>query len=333
MITDCTASPEIYTRKQLRDMMAAFIPSSRIPRKLNIVTDTSDFFRVNYDDVIFLNKRPYIIRNNKYEGRFGLDDQPKFWVKSAKDLLTGESKIIKMVFYEKFTSNIGDLTFDCFRSPEKEARILSLVKGHPNFMQGFSTNDSAGGIIRVIDYIPGTTICEYVLGLGNNHEDYFHNYFTSVLDDYIKLVEAIQFLHDHKEKHGDIRRDHIIRDKKSGLYRWIDFDFNYTHKENMFSYDLFGLGNILVYLTGRGDVTTYELEINNKRVFGSLSNDDRHIVFQNRIVNLKKVYPYIPDLLNNILLQFSAGANIFYDNTSQLINDIKEAKENLGHDK
>ena len=101
----------------------------------------------------------------------------------------------------------------------------------------------------------------------------------------------------------------------------------------MFSYDLFGLGNILIYMTGQGDVTTYELEKNNQRVFGSLSHDDRHIVFQNRIVNLKKVYPYINDSLNGILLQFSAGANIFYDNTSQLINDIKEAKENLSHDK
>ena len=43
------------------------------------------------------------------------------------------------------------------------------------------------------------------------------------------------------EKHGDIRRDHIIIDRESGNYRWIDFDFNYRHRENIYGYDLFGI--------------------------------------------------------------------------------------------
>ena len=150
-----------------------------------------------------------------------------------------------------------------------------------------------------------------------------------MLDDYIKLVGAIEFLHKNGEKHGDIRRDHIIKDSRSGHYRWIDFDFNYWHKENLFGYDLSGLGNILVYLTGQGDVTIQNLKQKDHPSLKKLTNNDLNIIFSNRVVNLKKIYPYISDSLNIILLHFSAGAEIFYENTGQLLNDLFEAREGL----
>lgn len=319
-------SSENYTKNNLRDMMANYVPLSLLPGKFNIITDTTDFFRVDYDNVVILEDRPYLIRNNRREGRFGISDQPKFWVKSAIDLLSGDLKIIKLVYHEKFNSKIGDLTFDCFRSPKKEARILDLVKDHPRFMHGFSAHDSAGNIIRIIDNIPGQSLYDCIPSLGENHEDYYYNHFPAVLDDYIELVDAIKFLHTHREKHGDIRKDHIIKDKESGLCRWIDFDFNFMHKESMFGYDLFGLGNILVFLAGRGDITAREIRRNNPSVFKSLAPQDLNIIFQNRVVNLKKIYPYIPDKLNIIFLYFSLEANIFYDNVSQLLDDLCEAR-------
>lgn len=320
---------EEFTGNRIRELIANHVPSARVPRKVNIITDTSDFFRVEYDNVVILENRPYLIRNNKCEGRFGVCDQPKFWVKSAIDLYSGDSKIIKMVYHERFKTSVGDLTFDCVRSPRKEARILDLVKGHPYFMQGFSTMDSAGNIIRIIDYISGKTIADYILHLGNNHEEYFYNYFPVILDEFIELVEAIKFIHEHNEKHGDIRRDHIIKDKNNDTCRWIDFDFNYMHKESMFSYDLFGLGNILTYLTGKGDITLQTLKKDNQLIFENLTFEDLNIVYQNRIVNLKKIYPYIPSSLNFILLHFSAGAYVFYDNALQLIYDLMEARDDL----
>ncbi len=320
-------SSEKYTRSNLRDMMANYVPLSLLPGKFNIITDTTDFFRIDYDDVVILDDRPYLIRNNRREGRFGVSDQPKFWVKSAIDLLSGDLKIIKLVYHERFNSKVGSLTFDCFRSPKKEARILDLVKDHPHFMHGFSTHDSAGNIIRILDNIQGQSLYEYIPGLGKNHADYFNNYFPAVLDEYIELVDAIKFLHTHREKHGDIRKDHIIKDKENGSCRWIDFDFNFMHKESMFGYDLFGLGNVLVFLAGRGDITARELKKSNPSVFNSLMPKDLNIIFQNRVVNLKKIYPYIPDKLNTIFLHFSLEANIFYDNVTQLLHDLCEAKE------
>jgi hypothetical protein len=324
-----TLSQEHYSQKSLREMMANCIHLSQIPGKINVITNTSDFFRVEYNDVVIIHERPYLIRNNKREGRFGISDEPKFWVKSAIDLITSDVKIMKLVHHEKFKSRVGGLEFDCFRSPKKEARILDLVKGHPSFMQGFSAKDSAGNIVRIIDNIPGRTMASYILDLGESHEDYFHNYFPTVLEDYIELVTAIGFLHENREKHGDIRRDHILKNSNTGIHQWIDFDFNYVHKESMFRYDLFGLGNILVYLAGRGDVTAHYLRKYNQGAYERLNYNDMNIVFKNRVVNLKKIYPYIPESLNLILLHFSAGANIFYDNVPQLINDIIEVKEDI----
>ena len=52
-----------------------------------------------------------------------------------------------------------------------------------------------------------------------------------------------------------------------------------------------------------------------------------NIIFNNRLVNLKKVYPYIPDSLNLVLMHFSLGANVFYEDTVQFLSELQEAKE------
>jgi hypothetical protein len=320
-----------FSHAELRERIAHWLGTDRVPKQLNVITDTTDFYKVDYDDVVILGGRPYLIRNNEREGRFGIDDQQKFWVKRSRDLIDGSVKIIKLVFHERFQATVGEIVFDCFRSPKKEARILDITKGHKRFMQGFSLRDSSGNIIRIIDYIKGKTLADSILQYGKDHDDYFHNYFPSVFAEYIELAEAIRFLHQHGEKHGDIRRDHIIREQETGNSRWIDFDFNYLHKENMFGYDLFGLGNILVYLAGRGDVTTQRLRDSGSPVFNRITSSDVNIIFNNRVVNLKKVYPYVPDELNLILLHFAVSANIFYENTDQLLNDLHEARDKLNN--
>lgn len=316
-----------YSPEKLKEMIAACVGPERVPKQVSIHIDTSDFYRIDYDDVVVLGGRPYLVRNNEREGRFGIEEQQKYWVKRARDLIDGSTKILKLTFLERFQANVGGLSFECYRSPQKEARILEMVDGNLNYMQGYAVKDSAGNIVRIIEYITGKTFADYILELGSNHEDYFYHYFPAVLDEYIELVKAIQFLHDRGEKHGDIRRDHILREKQTGRCRWIDFDFNYLHKENMFGYDLFGLGNILVYLVGRGDVTVQNLKLNNSPVYDLLFHEDMNIIFNNRLVNLKKVYTYIPDSLNLVLMHFSLGANVFYENTEQFLSELLEAKE------
>ncbi len=80
-------------------MAARWLPLSQGSRRFRIHTDTTDFFRVEYGDVVILGDRPYLIRHNAKEGRFGVDDEVKFWVKRSIDLKSGSLKIIKLVFY------------------------------------------------------------------------------------------------------------------------------------------------------------------------------------------------------------------------------------------
>ncbi len=317
------------SQAEIKERISHFLGPGHTPKQVRIYSDTSDFYQIDYGDVVILEGRPYLIRNNEREGRFGIDEQQKYWVKRARDLTDGSTKILKLTFHERFQATVGGQKFDCFRSPRKEARILDIARGNTYFMQGFSVHDSAGNIVRILEYIRGKALPDSICGLGSSHEDYFLSHFPALLDNYTAMVEAIQFLHDHGEKHGDIRRDHILVEKETGRWIWIDFDFNYLHKENIFGYDLFGLGNILVYLAGRGDITVQDLMQARSPAYDRITKDDLNIIFNNRVVNLRKVFPYIPESLNLMLLHFSLGANVFYEDTYQFLNDLREARKDL----
>ena len=189
-------------------------------------------------------------------------------------------------------------------------------------MHGYSIEDEESNLIRVLDYIFGKSLHAYIESLQMDHKSYFYNLFPGILNNFMGCIEAIRFLHQLGEKHGDIRRDHILIDRNSGRYRWIDFDFNYRHRENIYGYDLFGLGNVLVFLVGKGDVLLPNLKKQGHSALHDLWQDDLNIVFNNRVANLKKIYPYIPEDLNRVLMHFSKGANWFYENTEQLLDDL-----------
>jgi len=302
---------ESLSQNYLREMTARWLPPHKIPSRFRIHRDTTEFFRVEYDDVVVLGGETYLIRHNAKELRFGLEDEVKFWVKRAIDLTNGSLKILKLVFRERFVAKIGDIEFECLRSPRKEARILDLVANSPNFMHGFSVEDQRGNLVRVLDFIRGDPLSSHVQSLDIDHETYFHHFFPHVLDHFMDCIRAIYFLHEHGEKHGDIRRDHILIDSDSGHYRWIDFDINYRHRENIYGYDLFGLGNVLVFLVGKGDLLLRDLKNQGHPALSTLDEEDLNMVFNNRVVNLNKIYSYIPDSLNRVLMHFSTGCTWF----------------------
>lgn len=313
------------SQDRLREMVSVWLPSQG-SKPIRVHTNTTNFFNVDYGDVVEVGGRLYLVRNNAKEGRFGLDDEVKHWVKLAIDLQDGSRKVIKLVFHEKFKARIADIEFNCFRSPRKEARILDLVAKEKNFMHGYAVADQNENIVRVLDYIYGVPLSKYVQNLEMDHETYFYESFPEILGQFVECVRGIEFLHNHGEKHGDIRRDHILIDRESGDYRWIDFDFNYWHRENIFGYDLFGLGNVLVFIVGMGDVLVQDLSQGNHPALNAMSDADLNIIFHHRVVNLRKVYPYISDELNRVLLHFSRGAHRFYETTGQLLDDLESCK-------
>jgi len=53
-----------YTEYELLRMIRKWVPRERVPKRVRI-KDTSDFFRVDYDDVAVLGSIPYFIGNNE----------------------------------------------------------------------------------------------------------------------------------------------------------------------------------------------------------------------------------------------------------------------------
>ncbi len=292
-----------------------------------IFTDTSNFFGIDYGDIVHLGDKRYLIKGHEREERFGLDE-PKFWVKKAVDLDTGERKILKLSFFESFETQIGHVKIPCFRHPDKEGQVLALVGDHPHFMHGTAYHDEKGNNVRVLDIVYGKNFYQYVNAITLDHREYFQKMLPKILNKLLKLFESLRLLHKNGLKHGDIRNDHVIIEQETQNYVWIDFDYDFDSVENPFSLDLIGLGNILTYAIGKGFHNLKEKDAGNgnllyRKLIEKVQPEDFSIVHQWRFMNLKKLYPYIPQGLNDILAHFTLGSDIFYESVDEIVSDLK----------
>ncbi len=308
----------------VRELVKHFQPQLQLRDYGRIVVDTSEFMSIASGDVIELGDRHYLVYRNAVERGFAYKDI-KYWVKKCMELETGDSKLLKLVFHESFYLEYGCVKIKCYRSPRKEARMLDLVRGDTRFMQGCSAKDEAGNCIRIIDFIQGKRIDHVVANNAADHETYFREQYPNILAKFIGACEAIAFLHDQGERHDDINLDHLMMEYGTGAYRWIDFDYAYEAHANPFALDLFGLGRILACITGKWLYSLHnlrEMQVNTDTLL--LNPGDFSCVIKNEIMNLKKLFPYIPTRLNNVLLHFSESATISYDTVWELVEDLQE---------
>ncbi|MEW5912526.1 MAG: serine/threonine protein kinase [Thermodesulfobacteriota bacterium] len=303
--------------------------AGRVLKQVRLVTDTTEFMALEPGDVVELQGRRFVLLGTEFEGRFGLDEQPKHWVKRSRDLEDGSPRILKLVFHEEFVLPIGQFKIRCFRSPAKEARILELVRGHPHFMQGHTLYDAAGNPVRVLERIRGGPLDQLLSDMEMEHQQYYQLHLRGVLERLVPVFQALAYLHRQGERHGDVRRDHVFVDQDSGTWRWIDFDYNFDFRENPYGLDLFGLGNILAYAVARGEVTLYWIKRQRPELVDGLSADDFSPIIKNRLMNLGKFFPYLPRRLNNVLLHFSAGSRLFYQRVEELLEELGPALEDL----
>lgn len=319
-------------QSELRDRVEEL--TQRSPSgKIRVFSDTSGFMDISAGDVIRLDGRHYYVRGEEAEGRFGIDEQPKFWVKRAMELESGERKILKLAFFETFKMMMGDVPVECFRSPRKEARILEKTREDSSFMNGFSAEDSAGNVVRVLDRINGVSIYRHMQNIHSQHEAYFHQEFPGIFSSVLDSVRAIRRLHAQDEIHGDIRNDHLWLDRDSGVWRWIDFDYTYEWTENPFGVDLYGLGNILLLTAGGGFFTLKNVSACLPRgVPGEvcLEREDFSLFFGHRVMNLKKLFPYIPESLNRVLMRFSHKVEVLYSGTAEMLEELEACGRDLG---
>lgn len=290
-----------------------------------IVTDTSAIFEITSGDIIEIGGRRFRVTGNEMERRFGVED-PKYWVKRVVEDATGDRKIIKLSFLETFMTTIAGVPIRCYRDPDKEGDILDLVRGRPDFMQGEVFRDTMQNNIRVLDVVRGTN---FYLSMGDYihtpHKVYYERVLPGILAKLLKAFRSIRFLHLHGFRHGDIRNDHLMIENRTGNYVWIDFDYEYDAPENPFSLDLFGLGNILLYAVGKGFHELYmirhETDIYGD-FYGKIEEEDLSLLDASRLMNLRKLYPYLPRMLNDILLHFSRGAAVYYEFIDEILEDL-----------
>jgi hypothetical protein len=262
----------------------------RILRPPRVFEDTTSYMNIVGGGVVRIGGRDYYIVTDAREDRFGVDDQPKFWVKYAVDLGTGTRKIIKLVFYEEFVADIGLIRIRCKRNPHKEARILDAVRGNPRFMQGLSVTDPAGNLVRVIDLIPGRSMYHYLDDLDTPHEEYFFNQLPGIMKKVIECIDALAELQKQGLHHGDVRSDHIWIENGTDQFVWIDFDYEVSHTD----YDLWSMGNLIIRVLGKGVHKVRDIERNS----GSyplcrepITQRDQVLLYNDRIANLRKMFP------------------------------------------
>ena len=294
-----------------------------------ILEDTTDFYDVEYGDVLLLDGVGYLVRGTESEKKFGLEGEPKPWVKSCVDLITGERKVIKLTFLEEFSCRIEGLDFNCLRNPQKEASILEKVRGHEGFMQGFSVVDAGGNTVRVLDRIAGVSLDNVIQSIPGDHERYYRERLPDILERLATAYDAMADLHHMGEIHGDITPDHIFAETETGRYRWIDFDYDYKERDNAVARDLFEMGTLLGYAVGKGYLVWRTIKLRYPQIAERVRPQDMQAVFPSQLANLKLVYPYIHDELNRLLLRFSQGAGSVYYDAKILAEDMRRATRAL----
>lgn len=290
-----------------------------------------DFFSINRGDIVLINDHYYVISGNARERSFGLDDEPKYWVKYAFDVSTGTRKVIKMVYLEQFNLKYGEYVIRCFRSPAKEGRALETVKGHPHFMQGQTVKTDENGEVRIVDFITGTTLLSEIEDYPKSHEAYFYEFLPLLFDLFLPCLRALKVLHEAGIRHGDIRSDHVLLDRETAKMRWIDFDYDFIFNESPFAIDLLGIGDLLSELVGKAERTIHNLRRLQHLAprFQSLTRDDFSVVQPTRLMNWRKLYPYVPERLNRVLMHFSVGAEIYYESVDEIVEDLGDALESM----
>ncbi len=304
-----------WIQERMRDLGVQPVPKVPI-----VWDDTTHYMAIERDHIVKLDSEFFLVRCNEHEGRFGLDEQPKFWVKRALALSTGETRILKLAIQESFKIQVGAAEVHCVRNAEKEARVLDLVRGDPRFMQGRSTRNSRGNLVRIIDFIQGADFLTYIDSIPLPHEEYCRLTLPSILANIAYNIAGLRRLHEAGLCHGDIRNDHVLIERETGCYNWIDFDLEQASVD----LDLWSIGNILHCVVAKGFMTFRDAIKVRPQLSGNLFQDDASFFFPHRVMNLQKIYPYLPGRLNDILLRFSSGAHARYDRISQITDDLAE---------
>jgi hypothetical protein len=86
------------------------------------------------------------------------------------------------------------------------------------------------------------------------------------------------------------------------------------------------MGNVLIYAAGKGINAFHDVARHPERYplhRSPLDEHDASVFYGYRVANLRKLFPYIPLELNNVLVRFSKGSIDFYEDLQAQADDLR----------
>ena len=289
---------KIPTVKELvKNTIRNIVASSR-----KIIEDTTK--KKNVGDIVRLGRARYRIVRSRHN---------TFHTKKARRLDTNEYVWLK---FHLAGAQMGKM----------EARRIKKLQERPidHFVNGQTFEDSKGNIVNIFEHIEGETLHEVIQGIKVGHREYFKDHFPDLALKLLDLARALQELHERlKITHSDIHLKNIIIQDGTRKPFLIDYDFPIMSERYS---DIEELGLSLLDLAlkstcAEGSHTLYD--------FPKLEFTGGELWDEEVILNARKIYSYIPEDINNILLRFADDCENRYKTASEFADDLEKALRNM----
>ena len=149
----------------------------------------------------------FIIKEKLGEGAFGS-------VRLGVNRQTGEKVAIKILEKNRLKSE------DKCRI-QREIKILKKLR-HPNIVHLYSIIETEKQILIIMEYIQGQELFHYILLKKKISEEEACYYFS-------QIVSAVEYLHNLKIAHRDIKSENILIDQNTKRIKLIDFGLSNTY--------------------------------------------------------------------------------------------------------
>lgn len=247
-------------------------------------------------------------------------DAAHLFVRIVRTVGTREKRVLKV----GPTMDLADTDEPSIKSAVKESEILRLVQGNRGFVQGVGRVPTGCDFVLCdMEYMEGPTLPEWIKSMPQDHKTYYRDMFPFLAARFADAARALHELHEAGRisqseygYHGDMGQgDCLIYDQSRSTLRWFDLNLVLLGDRNGVAEDINELGKIFRFIVGKrlhtvGTFAQHPELYPHARVrpadfsredLVDLGVDDLSLL---PVVNLGKLFPYISDEVNALLMQF-----------------------------
>jgi len=90
-------------------------------------------------------------------------------------------------------------------------------------------------------------------------------------------------------------------------------------------FDVWSVGNVLHFVSARRIVRIREVLANRPDLVSRIGPEDASLFFPYRLMNLGKLYPWLPPPLTETLRRFAVGDCVRYERVDEVVEDLQDA--------